>query len=90
MDNARNVAQNRQQDVDEQVGTAAALEEDAERGQDDGEDDLDDVAVMGGGVSRRIWDGVCCSPRGCGRVALNGRQVVQQQAGAEEVRLTIR
>ena len=34
-----------QQQVDEEVGTAAALEEDSERGQHDGADDLDDVAV---------------------------------------------
>jgi hypothetical protein len=34
-----------QQQVDEEVGTAAALEEDSERRQHDGADDLDDVAV---------------------------------------------
>merc|ERR1711977_495322 len=32
------------QGVDEEVGTASALEEDTDRRQDDGEDDLDDVA----------------------------------------------
>lgn len=44
MDNARNVTQDGQQDVDEEVGIAATLKEDTERGQDDCEDDLDDVA----------------------------------------------
>jgi hypothetical protein len=34
-----------QEQVDEEVGTAAALEEDSERRQHDGADDLDDVAV---------------------------------------------
>jgi hypothetical protein len=34
-----------QQQVDEEVGTAAALEEDSEGRQHDGADDLDDVAV---------------------------------------------
>jgi hypothetical protein len=35
-----------QQKVNEEVGTAAALEEDSERRQHDGADDLDDVAVV--------------------------------------------
>ena len=39
------VLRTRQENVDEQVGAASALEEDAERWQEDGEDDLDDVAV---------------------------------------------
>lgn len=39
-----NVTQDGQQDVDEEVGIASALEEDTERWQHDGEDDLDDVA----------------------------------------------
>ena len=34
-----------QEQVDDEVGTAAALEEDSERRQHDGADDLDDVAV---------------------------------------------
>lgn len=41
----RNVAQDGQEDVDEEVGIASALEEDAQRRNEDGEDDLDDVAV---------------------------------------------
>jgi hypothetical protein len=40
-----NVTQDGQQDVDEEVGVAAALEEDTQRRDEDGEDDLDDVAV---------------------------------------------
>lgn len=35
-----------EQNVDEKVGTAAALKEDSERREDDGKDDLADVAVM--------------------------------------------
>ena len=45
MDNSRNVAEDGQQDVDEEIGATATLEEDSERGQHDGADDLDDVAV---------------------------------------------
>jgi hypothetical protein len=33
-----------QENVDEEVGAAATLEEDSERGNEDGEDDLEDVA----------------------------------------------
>lgn len=36
-----------QEDVDQEVGTAAALKEDAEGREDDGEDDLEDVAESG-------------------------------------------
>ena len=42
----RNVTQDGQQDVDEEVGIASALEEDTERRKDDGEDDLEDVAIV--------------------------------------------
>lgn len=45
MDNSRDVTQDGEQDVDEQVGTASALEEDTQRRQEDGKDDLADVAV---------------------------------------------
>ena len=37
-----------QQDVDEEVTAAAALEEDTQRREDDGKDDLADVAVRSG------------------------------------------
>lgn len=46
MDDTGDVTQDGQQDVDEEVGIATALKEDTERGQDDGEDDLDDVAAV--------------------------------------------
>jgi hypothetical protein len=36
-----------QEQVDEEVGAAATLKEDTERRKQDGEDDLDDVAVCG-------------------------------------------
>lgn len=45
MDDARNVPQTRQDDVDDEVGAAATLKEDSERWQEDGEEDLDDVAA---------------------------------------------
>ena len=44
MDDARNVTQYRQKDIDEEVGIATALEEDTKGRKDDGEDDLADVA----------------------------------------------
>jgi len=50
VDDAGDETQDGQGNVDEQVGAAAALEEDSQRGQDDGEDDLADVA--GSGQSR--------------------------------------
>ena len=40
-----NVSENSEQDVDEEVSAAATLEEDSNWGHEDGEDDLDDVAV---------------------------------------------
>jgi hypothetical protein len=39
-----NVTQDGQQDVDEEISIAAALKEDTQRWQEDGEDDLADVA----------------------------------------------
>ena len=45
MDDARNVAQNCQEDVDEEVGIATALEEDTKRWEDDGENNLADIAI---------------------------------------------
>ena len=41
----RNVTQDGQQDVDEEVGIASTLEEDTQRREEDGEDDLEDVAA---------------------------------------------
>jgi hypothetical protein len=42
--NAREVAEDSQEDVEQELGSASDLEEDAEWGEDDGEDDLADVA----------------------------------------------
>lgn len=41
----RNVTENCQQDVDEEISIATSLEEDTHRWDEDGKDDLDDVAV---------------------------------------------
>ena len=40
-----NVTQDREEDVDEEVSAAAALEEDTNGREEDGEDDFDDVAA---------------------------------------------
>lgn len=45
MDDSGNVTKDGQQNVDEEVGAAATLEEYTERRQDNGDDDLDDVAA---------------------------------------------
>lgn len=45
MDNTRDVTQNGQTNVNEQVGTTSPLQENTQRRQDDGEDDLADVAA---------------------------------------------
>ena len=44
VDDTGNVTQDGQQDVDEEVGIAAALKEDTERREEDGKDDLADIA----------------------------------------------
>lgn len=56
------VTQNGQQDVDEEVGVAAALEEDTERGEEDGEDDL---AEIGGGDGHVCGLVLCIGNGGC-------------------------
>ncbi|KAB8339166.1 hypothetical protein FH972_022101 [Carpinus fangiana] len=58
VDDAGNVTQDGQQDVDQEVSAAAGLEEDTDGGQDDGEDELDDV-----GAGER---------HGCGRAKVGG------------------
>ena len=45
MDDSWNVTEAGQQDVDEDIGTAATLEEDTERWEDDGENNLADIAI---------------------------------------------
>jgi len=46
VDDAWNVPQYCQEDVDEEVGIATALEEDTKRREENGEDDFADVAIM--------------------------------------------
>lgn len=46
MDDTRNITQYCQEDVDEEVGIATALEENTKRREEDGEDDLADVATV--------------------------------------------
>lgn len=48
MNDTRNITQDRQQDVDEEVGIAASLEEHSEGREDDGKNDLANVAGIGG------------------------------------------
>lgn len=47
MDDAGNVSEDGEEDVDEEVCTAAALKEDTEGREEDGEDDLANVTVKG-------------------------------------------
>lgn len=44
VNDTRNVTQDGQQDVDEEVCAATTLKEDSERGQENGDNDLDDVS----------------------------------------------
>lgn len=44
VDDTGQVTQDGEQNVDEQISTASSLQENTQRGQDDGEDDLADVA----------------------------------------------
>lgn len=64
VDDSGDVTEDGEEDVDEEVGAAAALEEDADGGEEDGEDDLADVAgwVLVGRV-RRGFCFNCSSPR---------------------------
>jgi hypothetical protein len=45
MDDAGDITEDGEQDVDQKIATAATLEEDTKRWEDDGKDDLADVAV---------------------------------------------
>lgn len=44
VDDSGNVSKNRQQDVNEEIGTAASLKENTKRWEDDGKNDLADIA----------------------------------------------
>lgn len=46
MDNAGNVTEDGEADVDEEVAAATALKEDADRWQEDGDDDFADITKM--------------------------------------------
>lgn len=46
VDDAREVTEDGEQNVDEQIGSASALKEDTQRGQHDGKDDLADITVF--------------------------------------------
>lgn len=45
VDDTRDVAQDCQEDVDEEIGIATALEEDTKRWEDNGENDLADITM---------------------------------------------
>ena len=57
VNDTRNVTEDGQQDVDEEVGVASALKEDTQRWEDDGKKDLADVA-SGERHGGRCGDGV--------------------------------
>ena len=46
VDDTGNPAQDGQTDVDQEISTATALQEDTQRGQDDRKDDLADIAII--------------------------------------------
>jgi len=46
VNDARDVTEDGEEDVDEEIRAAATLEDDAQRREDDGEDDQEDVAVV--------------------------------------------
>lgn len=58
MDDTRNPTQDGQADVDQEVRAASALQEDTQRGQDEGQDDLADVSVLGVALACRLTKSV--------------------------------
>lgn len=54
MYDTRDVTENRQDDVDEKVCVTAALEEDAKRWEEDGEDDFTNITVKHKSAMRRL------------------------------------
>jgi hypothetical protein len=54
VDDSGDVTEDGEEDVDEEVGAAAALEEDSDGGEEDGEDDLADVAGVGVSLGFRV------------------------------------
>jgi hypothetical protein len=81
VDDSGNVTKDGQQDVDEKVGATATLKEDTKRREEDGDDDLDDVAAIE--VSTRVV--VVCVPRAAPADRSRGRD-----EGDGKTRLTIR
>lgn len=64
MNNARNVTQNCQENVDEEIGIATSLEKDTEGREDDGKDDFADVAIRDNVSNVSYNDGLFnCMPR---------------------------
>ena len=55
MNDARDITKNRQEDVDEEVGVATSLKENAERRKDNSEDDLADVARIPETISNALY-----------------------------------
>lgn len=56
VDDTGDPTQDGQADVDEEVGAASAFQEDTQRRQDEGEEDLADVAVVRG-QPNPVWGG---------------------------------
>lgn len=71
VDDAGDVTKNGEQDVDEKVGATATLKEDTERREDDGKDDLADVAC-GESHCDLVWCWTVCrlSVQSCAVVLL--------------------
>lgn len=70
MDDAGDIAQYRQEDVDEEIGIATALKEDTQRWEDDGKNDLADVAVVRAMLAMismydPCWSASCASQHDC-------------------------
>jgi hypothetical protein len=55
VDDAGDVAENGQEDVDAEIGTEAALKSNTERREDDGKEDLADVAAREGHFDEFVW-----------------------------------
>ena len=62
MDDTRNPTQDGQANVDQEVRAASALQEDTQRGQDEGQDELADVTEANN-ISIQILRNVVASPR---------------------------
>jgi hypothetical protein len=83
VDDTGNVTQNGEEDVDEEVGTTATLEEDTHGREDDGKEDLADVAeanvspcldafnlVSIFSTARQVHPKISCDSRNCGSLGM--------------------